>query len=270
MRMGLSMIFCRFVLYMKKIVFLFALIAFPILMHAQEFEKKDAKPEPEKDAVNTESVDRAAYTTAINFTKVDQYALGLTQRYKNIPALAKDLLAPFSTQQEKVRAIFIWITNNISYDCIAYHSNKSSRVNFTYKTEAELASKKEHYYYDYASRVLQSRKAVCEGYAALFNALCKIAGVESEVVIGTASNNIDKIKRLKEKKNFFANHTWNKVQIDGVWYYADATWASGYCDPGVKHFFREFKPYYFITPLDQLYETHAVNQKLTDERNKSN
>ncbi len=269
MGIGLSLIFCRFVLYMKKIVFLASLLALPFIGFAQEPEKNGTKPEPEKDAVNTESVDRAAYITSVNFTKVDQYALTLTQRYKNIPALAKDLLAPFSTQQEKVRAIFVWITNNISYDCAAYHSNKSNRVTFTYKTEAELASKKQRYYYDYASRVLQSRKAVCEGYAALFNALCKIAGVDSEVVIGTASNNIDKIKRLKEKKNFFTNHTWNKVFIDGVWYYADATWASGYCDVGVRHFFREFKPYYYLTPLDQLYETHAVNLKLTEERNKS-
>lgn len=58
--------------------------------------------------------------------------------------------------------------------------------------------------------------------------------------------------------------------IDGPWYYADATWASGYCDVGVKHFFKEFKPYYFITPLDQLYETHAVNVKATEQRNQSN
>src|SRR4051812_14350057 len=105
MRMGVSLIFCRFVLYMKKIVFLAALITFPMLVFAQETEKNGGKPEPEKDAVNTESIDRTAYTTSVNFTKVDQYALSLTQRYKNIPALAKDLFTPFSTQQEKVRAI---------------------------------------------------------------------------------------------------------------------------------------------------------------------
>ncbi|HRG37770.1 MAG TPA: transglutaminase domain-containing protein [Bacteroidia bacterium] len=254
---------------MRKIAVLIAMIAFPALLLAQEPDP-GTKPEHEKDAVNTESVDRAAYTASVNFTAVDKHALNLPSKYKTIQSLATDLFQPFSTQQEKVRAIFMWITNNISYDCVAYHSKKSTRVSFTYSTQQELAEKKEKYYFDYATRVLQSRKAVCEGYAALFNALCKQAGIQSEVVIGTASNNIEKIKRLKDRKNFFSNHTWNKVMIDGTWYYADATWASGYCDVGVKHFFKEFKPYYFITPLDQLYETHAVNVKATEQRNQSN
>ena len=254
---------------MRKIAVLVALLVIPALVFSQDPEP-GAKPEHEKDAVNTESVDRAAYTASVNFTTVDKHALSLSSKYKTIPALAKDLFEPFSTQQEKVRAIFMWITNNISYDCVAYHSKKSTRVSFTYSTEQELAEKKEKDYFDYATRVLQSRKAVCEGYAALFNALCKLAGVQSEVVIGTASNNIEKIKRLKERKNFFTNHTWNKVMIDGMWYYADATWASGYCDVGVKHFFKEFKPYYYITPIDQLYETHAVNAKATEQRNQTN
>lgn len=255
---------------MRKIVFLVIFLAFPAFFSAQEVDKTSPKPENEKDAVNTESVNRLPYTATINFTEVDKYALGLSGKYKSIPALAKDLLTPFSTQQEKVRAIFMWITNNISYDCVAYHSKKSTRVTFTYETEEELARKKEKYYYEYATKTLQSRKAVCEGYAALFNALCKIAGIQSEVVIGTASNNIEKIKRLKERKSFSTNHTWNKVLIDGNWYYADATWASGYCDVGVKHFYKEFKPYYYITPVNELYETHAVNIKITEHRNQSN
>ena len=267
--MGLSLIFCRFVMNMRKLAILIAFLVFPAFLPAQEANKNGAKQEPEKDAVNTESVDRAPYTAAINYTEVDKHALSLSPKYRSIPALAKDLLTPFSNQQQKVRAIFMWITNNIAYDCSAYHSKKSNRVSFTYTTEAELAEKKEKYYYDYATKVLQSRKAVCEGYAALFNALCKIAGVSSEVVIGTASNNIERIKKLKDRKNFSTNHTWNRVQVDGVWYYVDATWASGYCDVGVKHFFKEFKPYYYITPLDQLYETHAVNLKITEHRNQS-
>ena len=265
--MGLSLIFCRFVLDMRKLVFLVVFLTFPAIFTGQEPDKTTPKPEQEKDAVNTESINRIPYNASVNYTAVDKFALSLPSKYKTIPALAEDLLTPFSTKREKVRAIFMWITNNISYDCVAYHSKKSTKVTFTYTTEAELASKREKYYYEYATRTLQKRKAVCEGYAALFNALCKIAGIPSEVVIGTASNNIEKIKRLKERKNFSTNHTWNKVFIDGVAYYADATWGSGYCDVGVKHFFKEFKPYYYLTPLDQLYETHAVNFKITEHRN---
>ncbi len=250
---------------MKKTALLLILLVGSFVLRSQESPIKDDNPE--KNAVNTGTINRSAYVGSESFTKVDELALGLSQRYKTIPALAKDLVSPFSSQEEKVRAIFMWMTNNIAYDCVAYHSSKSTLVSFRYKTPEELAEKKEKYYYEYATRTLISRKAVCEGYAALFNALCNSNGIETEIVIGTASNNIEKIKRLKDKKNFYTNHTWNKVKIDGIWYYLDATWASGYCDVGVKHFFKEFNAYYYITPLDNLYETHIVNQKLTDQRN---
>lgn len=126
---------------MRKIAVLIAMIAFPALLLAQEPDP-GTKPEHEKDAVNTESVDRAAYTASVNFTAVDKHALNLPSKYKTIQSLATDLFQPFSTQQEKVRAIFMWITNNISYDCVAYHSKKSTRVSFTYSTQQELAEKK--------------------------------------------------------------------------------------------------------------------------------
>ena len=79
---------------MRKIAVLVALLVIPALVFSQDPEP-GAKPEHEKDAVNTESVDRAAYTASVNFTTVDKHALSLSSKYKTIPALAKDLFEPF-------------------------------------------------------------------------------------------------------------------------------------------------------------------------------
>src|SRR5215208_25841 len=53
--------------------------------------------------------------TTIDFTKVD--SLSRTVKYKrDIYRLTKELTSPYTEQVFKVRAIFIWITDNIRYD----------------------------------------------------------------------------------------------------------------------------------------------------------
>lgn len=58
---------------------------------------------------------------------------------------------------------------------------------------------------------LVNKKAVCAGYAALYNALLKYAGIETKFVASDAMN-----------------HAWNLVKLQGKWYHVDATWD----DPG--------------------------------------
>jgi transglutaminase/protease-like cytokinesis protein 3 len=204
---------------------------------------------------------------SVDYSKVDNYALSLKKSYRKIPDLAKDLAAPYSTDEEKIRSIFMWITANISYDCAEFHSKKDQSISFNYKTAAELEEKRKAYYYNYALKVLKNKKGICEGYAVLFQELCKANGIPCEIVIGLASDNVNKIERLKGKKSFSTNHAWNKVKIGNEWYYLDATWASGYCDKPVKKFYRELNLYYYLTPLNKLYSTHAENEKQTEKRN---
>ena len=56
---------------------------------------------------------------------------------------------------------------------------------------------------------LTKGKAVCEGYAKLFQYLCYETGIPCIPVIGTSNQQ---------------NHMWNAVQIDGDWYHTDTTW----------------------------------------------
>jgi transglutaminase-like putative cysteine protease len=218
------------------------------------------------DAVNTDARTAVVFPEK-DFSAIDTYVLGLKRHYKKIPDLAKDLTLHCSNDEEKVRAIFIWITNNISYDCPQFHSKKDMNIKFTYKTQEELDEKRNAYYYNYGTRVLRSRKGICEGYAVLFQLLCRENGIPCEIAIGRVSNNTHKIEKVRGKKNFATNHAWDKVKIGNEWFYADPTWASGYCDKDVKKFYRSYKPYYYLTPLDKLYVTHAENEKQSEKRN---
>ncbi|MFL5764199.1 MAG: transglutaminase domain-containing protein [Bacteroidia bacterium] len=218
-------------------------------------------------AVNTNSINIFDSAAAIRYKKVDDAIFAMKRRNKKIPVLAKEITAPFSTEEEKVRALFDWITNNIAYDCAAYHSKTEVAFNFNYKSQEELLQKIDKYYTTVASLTLRNKKAVCEGYAVLFREFCKENGIECQLVEGRASDNKDKIKKLRKRSSFSTNHTWNKVRVNGTWYYIDVTWASGYCDKKVTRFYKKFNPYYFLVPLDELYATHAENIKFTERRN---
>lgn len=58
--------------------------------------------------------------------------------------------------------------------------------------------------------------AVCQGYTSLFYRMCREAGIGCKVITG-------------------ANHSWNIVQIDGVYYCVDATWDDNYYNAGLAY-----------------------------------
>lgn len=55
-----------------------------------------------------------------DFSKIDEYARSI--EYNPNKSLAKELTKNFTTDLEKVRAIFVWITDNIEYDFELFQS----------------------------------------------------------------------------------------------------------------------------------------------------
>lgn len=79
-------------------------------------------------------------------------------------------------------------------------------------------------------------RTVCAGYADILKNALTLAGVECIIDSGNARYN-----RTTGKK--FGGHAWNKVKIDGKWYYADACWDAGknqysWALKGANHFER--------------------------------
>lgn len=106
---------------------------------------------------------------------------------KEEEALKEINASQYTTEYEKVKAVYDWITANIEYD-------------FSYKVSRWREA-------------LVQKKSVCQGYAELFDVLCDDIGIESMIVTGIADG-----------LGGWGGHAWNIVKINKKWYLVDATW----------------------------------------------
>ncbi len=151
--------------------------------------------------------------------------------------LAAALTGPCQTEREKVRAIFSWIAQHITYQT---HISRKPNPNPPAPVETDSVAVPE--FEGVARDVLKKGSALCYGYARLFKSLCNHAGIRCEIVNGYARGDISRVSN-----NFRTNHTWNAVNIDGAWQLVDVTWASGYFVYGSDEFIRHFDDQYFLT-----------------------
>lgn len=160
------------------------------------------------------------------FEAVDAYVKSLgSLDTLNAGTISYIVTKKFPDNKDKVRAIFDWITNNISFDC------KKSRNGGNEKMVAE--------------EVLKTRKANASGYATLFQDMCSVVKIRCLTVDGYAKYNTE---HINEKPDGF-NHTWDVVQLGQStesWYYIDPTWGSGFTDEKMSIFTQSFNDAYFF------------------------
>ncbi len=182
----------------------------------------------------------------------------IDERVRNIdfappPLLSSALTAPYHSEKEKVRAIFSWITEHISYRVKRNFQTRNNFAGYTvdnyvdtarWKTANEIV----------AETVLRNKSALCDGYSRLFKTLCDYAGIRCELVTGYGR--VDWGGRIK----FRSNHTWNAVYIDSSWQLLDVTWASGYLTYNGSEFIKHYDDYYFLTPPDQFIKDHFPDE----------
>ncbi|MBK8695278.1 MAG: hypothetical protein IPN17_24140 [Deltaproteobacteria bacterium] len=87
---------------------------------------------------------------------------------------------------------------------------------------------------------------VCAGYAALFEAVGRAAGLTVRTVLGRA--------RVLEAESMGERHAWNAVKLDQRWYLVDVTWDAGSSDWSTFH--KEYGTRYFLTPPEAFLPTH--------------
>ena len=163
--------------------------------------------------------------------------------------LAQQLAISCSTDLEKVRAIFYWITENISYRTKPVRSRKRVSPFLVEETNDTAALKPLDE--RVAENVLDDRVAVCDGYARLFKTLCIYSGIQAEVINGYA-----RTEATKRIQRFRPNHSWNAVMIDSVWQLLDVTWASGYITWHGGEFVRHLDEQYFLSTPEQFIREH--------------
>ena len=178
-----------------------------------------------------------------DFTAVDAYATHLSLRYNDIEQIADTLTAPFDTELEKARAVFIWITEHIAYDC-----GSENRL----EAEPETALDPLYYSQVQLSNILNTRRTRCEGFSFLFKLMCNLSGIYCTVVEGYARFSGEKV----DPATVLPNHAWNAVRLDGAWAETDVSAGAGHC--AGRRFRRAFQPEYFRMSPDLLERTYIM------------
>lgn len=145
------------------------------------------------------------------YNHVDRYAKNLEIKTKNTLKISNQLTEPFTTEAEKIRAIYIWVGSNIEYDWDLYRNKK---------LKLKLAKKKLK---KRLKRSLRKKKAICGGYSELFQVLAHAAGIDCEVIEGYSKTRKSELGRIRK-----ADHAWNIAKINGEWKLFDVTWSTHY------------------------------------------
>ncbi len=178
----------------------------------------------------------------------------IDERVKSIdpapPAqLAYTLTKDYTTDREKLRSIFSWITEHISYRVRKNRNGIPLSNNATHHMVIDSA-RWQSANDMVANLVLQTGSAVCDGYARLFKTLCDYAGLQSAIVSGFAKGDYSR------QSKFRCNHTWNAVYVDSAWQLLDVTWASGYTSYSGDEFYKKHDETYFLPSPENFMQDH--------------
>ena len=167
--------------------------------------------------------------TKVNYTLIDKKMDAIPNSDTNSTDLvAKYINANFKTESDKIRAVFYWTSSNISYDV-----KNMFVVNFGETPQDRIA------------KTLKTKKGICGDYAAIFNEIATLVGVESVVVSGYTKQN-GKIDTLA--------HAWCAAKIDNNWSVFDPTWGSGSLTNG--KFVKKTNEYYFKVEPTKIISSH--------------
>ena len=156
------------------------------------------------------------------------------KKFQSTQDVAFFILSKYSTEAERIKGIYSWVTQNIHYDKTgAFAMNAGPDKN----AKVYVA--------------FTRRRGVCENFAGIFNDICQKAGFQSYVIEGITQMN----NQIAE-----GAHSWVTVQVNKEWYFFDPTW-----DEGGKFQYFMSAPEEFITthiPFDPLWQflAHPYNE----------
>lgn len=167
--------------------------------------------------------------TSANYSYVDSKMVSIPENLTTTTSKIADYInSNFISQDDKIRAVYYWITANISYDVPnMYEPNNldSPQVKIT--------------------NTLKTRKGVCIHYAEVFNDIANKVGIKT-YIIGGYTKQFDKVATI--------SHAWNISQIDGKWFLFDATWGAGSIEG--KKFAKKQNNSYFKSDPDRMIVNH--------------
>lgn len=151
---------------------------------------------------------QAINASASRYAEVDSFVIKVSFPASTITqydSLIDIFSQHFTEQEERVRAVYFWVTENISYDGQGLFDGNmiGDRIG-----------------------ALKYKRCVCAGYADLLDYAFRRMGLETKYLTG-------KVRMLDGRAQWNPDawrmgHAWNAVKVNNDWKLIDATWASGY------------------------------------------
>ncbi|MDF2921162.1 MAG: hypothetical protein K0R57_76 [Paenibacillaceae bacterium] len=122
-----------------------------------------------------------------------------------VSSLAKEITKDSQTEYDKVAAVNNWVSENIYYDYPTFLGETSASQDVL--------------------TVLETKKAVCDGYATLTAALLRSVDIPAKYILGIIQ--YDGAKGWEAGNGTVGiQHAWNEAYVDGRWVILDTTWNS--------------------------------------------
>ncbi len=169
-----------------------------------------------------------------NWRHIDEHVLQTPRLTElRVERLADYFLEVAETDAEKARAIYRWITDRIMFD-----------VETFFKEDLQAVTGQD---------VLQSRIAVCSGYAVLFKELARAMDLKVKIINGHSKGYGFEPGNTS---TLSINHSWIAAKIEGEWQLLDPTWGAGHIIENTRTFKPVFSEFYFLAKPEQLIFTH--------------
>lgn len=162
-------------------------------------------------------------------THLDTYEF---EEYKKIRTALEEItdgILPSMTDAEKFAIVYHRLAQKISIYDPSAHGESFSKEHAIYQAKMRSKARNlsegliEQEGFDIATNSVDptlANRCVCAGYADILKNALDLVGVESIIDSGNARFNITRNEPT-------GGHEWNKVKIDGKWYYADLCWDAG-------------------------------------------
>lgn len=163
-----------------------------------------------------------------DYTKVDKTILSLESNVSKTDDVASFIIANFKTEEERIRAVFIWTASNLTYDI-----ENMFAINFYEKRD------------DKVLKAMKSKMGICEHYASIFSEIAAKSGIRNYIIEGyTKQNGVTD----------YMPHAWNAALINNQWFLFDATWGSGYVENDL--FVKKINEFYFMMNPTTIIKSH--------------
>ena len=158
----------------------------------------------------------------------------------NLYLLSHQLTEALPTEEEKFRALYTWVVQNIENDQQQYR--RTMRIRARYADDSVgLTTWNARLKKKMLSKLMEDRKTLCTGYAYLLSYMAQQVDIRCEMVEGYARSGQGNVGGQG-----VVNHHWNAVQLDGRWLLCDPTWSSGIVDVWPKRVGED--PYFLLEP----------------------